>query len=152
MNTAQLLDDLSSRGVALRAGRSQLFLKPKSALTDDLLEEVKRHKGELLTLLSSEQQRCARCLAQEAQGVKVLVCSCGYVAELEMPRPSAEDLKHTPAYVREQVQTLHQPYLGMWRYWVELYTSEGWSREHAERGAFRRVLLWKGYREVSPSG
>ena len=95
MNALQLLDDLSTRGVSLRAGGDKIFLRPKDALSEDLLTEVKRHKGELLTLLATKQQRCARCLASEAKGIKVLACSCGYFADIEMPRPTAEDLKYT---------------------------------------------------------
>ncbi len=153
MNAAALLAEVQRLGVTLEPHGNRLHVDaPRGVLTEKIIEELRESKGELLALLNSEQQCCAQCLAREAQGIKVLACSCGYFAELEMLRPSAEDLRYSLAYVQDQVRTLHQPYLGMWRYWVDLYESEGWGREEAERGAFRRVLRWKGYREVSPSG
>lgn len=53
MNAAHLLDDLTERGIRVRPDGDVLRLKPKSKLDERLLEEVKAHKPELLSLLNS---------------------------------------------------------------------------------------------------
>ncbi len=54
MNAAELLVDLSERGVQVRPDGDLLRLRPKSRLTAGLLAEVKTHKPDLLTLLGTD--------------------------------------------------------------------------------------------------
>lgn len=48
---AALLADLTDRGIELRAENGRLRFRPVTAITPDLAERVKAHKGELLALL-----------------------------------------------------------------------------------------------------
>ena len=50
--TADLLADLTGRGIELRAEGGRLRFRPVAAMTPELAERVKAHKGELLDLLS----------------------------------------------------------------------------------------------------
>ena len=53
MNTAAaLLVDLIGRGIELRAEGGRLRFRPVAAMTPELAERVKAHKGELLDLLT----------------------------------------------------------------------------------------------------
>jgi hypothetical protein len=65
--SASLLDELRDRGIRLEArSNGNLYVAPKSRLTPDVLELIRRHKSELLALLerktSSFAQVEARCL------------------------------------------------------------------------------------------
>ena len=51
MSAAQLLADLERRGIRLDADGERLLFHPRSALTPDLLDRLKAHKAELLTLI-----------------------------------------------------------------------------------------------------
>lgn len=51
MSVAELLSDLGRLGIQLEADGERLRYHPRSALTPDLLGQLKAHKGELLTLL-----------------------------------------------------------------------------------------------------
>ena len=74
-SAAELLTDLSARGIHLRCDGDTLWLRPKVALSARLLAEVRSHKPELLRLL---RVRCGRCVWLEEKGVPVLTCRCGY--------------------------------------------------------------------------
>ncbi len=50
--TADLLADLTGRGIELRAEGGRLRFRPVAAMTPELAERVKAHKGELLALLN----------------------------------------------------------------------------------------------------
>ncbi len=53
MNTAELLDEVTRRGIKLKPdGDALCYTAPKDALTPDLLVELKTHKAELLAELS----------------------------------------------------------------------------------------------------
>ena len=54
MNAAQLLVEFSERGIGIWPDGDVLRLKPKSKLDERLLEEVRTHKPELLSLLNGE--------------------------------------------------------------------------------------------------
>ena len=51
VSAAELLADLARRGIRLEADGERLRYHPRSALTPDLLDRLKAHKAELLTLL-----------------------------------------------------------------------------------------------------
>lgn len=76
---AELLSDLSARGIHVRCDGETLWLRPRAALSERLLAEVRSRKPELLRLL---RVRCARCVSLEARGVPVLTCVCGYSWEM----------------------------------------------------------------------
>ena len=91
--------------------------------------------------VDSVAERCPRCQALEARGVHILLCSCGYAAELPpAPRPRPEDLAHPLDHVRQHVPGLAPLQRERFDYWLDLYLDGGWSREDAERGAFRRAV------------
>ena len=92
--------------------------------------------------VDSVAERCPRCQALEAQGVRILLCStCGYTAALPpAPRPRLEDLAHPLDHVRQHVPGLAPLQRERFDYWLDLYLDGGWSREDAERGAFRRAV------------
>jgi hypothetical protein len=65
--SASLLDELRDRGIRLEArSNGNLYVAPKSGLTPDVLERIRRHKPELLALLERKRpsfaQVEARCL------------------------------------------------------------------------------------------
>ena len=51
MSAAELLLDLARRGIRLEAHGERLRYFPRSAVTPDLLDRLKAHKGELLAML-----------------------------------------------------------------------------------------------------
>jgi len=72
---AQILTDLSERGVRVRLDGPELKLKPKSLLDPATLANVKEHKAELIELCN----RCDRCRELEAEGHITLICgACGW--------------------------------------------------------------------------
>jgi hypothetical protein len=87
-------------------------------------------------------ERCARCQALEAQGVRILLCStCGHTAELPpAPRPQPRDLAYSLAHVRLHAPDLLPVQREWFEYWLDLYLDAGWTREDAERAAFRRAM------------
>jgi len=59
---AELLAELSRRGVVVRAEGERIGLKPKAALDDRLLALVQAHKGDILAVLSGRAATCSpRC-------------------------------------------------------------------------------------------
>ena len=64
MTAADLLRVVREQGVELTPDGDQLrYRGPREALTPDMLIELKRHKSDLLTLLSTprETHACSRC-------------------------------------------------------------------------------------------
>ena len=75
MNAVELLAELKERGVQATSEGQLLSLKPRSALTEDLIEELKAHKAEVLSLLEVTEI-CAMPLEEFAQaGLRVVVSS-----------------------------------------------------------------------------
>lgn len=61
MSAEALLSELRDRGVRLAAHGNDLDIDgPADVLTDDLLEELRRRKEEILSLVSARCQRCHR--------------------------------------------------------------------------------------------
>ncbi len=59
MNTAELLDEVTGRGIKLEPdGDALCYTAPKDALTPALLAELKTHKPELLQFLGQARKRC----------------------------------------------------------------------------------------------
>ena len=56
---ADILAELSSRGVAVRADGETLRLKPKAALDDNLLARVQANKLDILATLSGRPATCS---------------------------------------------------------------------------------------------
>jgi len=56
---ADILAELSSRGVAVRADGETLRLKPKAALDDDLLARVQALKPDIMAVLLGRPATCA---------------------------------------------------------------------------------------------
>lgn len=56
----EIISELTRRGVMVRVEGESLRLMPKSALDDDLLNRVREHKPEILTVLSRRPATCAR--------------------------------------------------------------------------------------------
>ena len=91
--------------------------------------------------VDSAAGRCPRCRALEAQGVRILLCSCGYTAELPpAPRPGPKDLVYSLDHVRQHAADLSAVQREWFDYWLDLYLDGGWSREEAERAAYRRAM------------
>ena len=55
--TADLLSDLSRRGIELAAHGNRLRYRPRSAVTPDLAERLRIHKGALLAILGQSEGR-----------------------------------------------------------------------------------------------
>jgi hypothetical protein len=73
----------------------------------------------------------------------VLHCAeCGYEARAGAhPAPRLGDLAYPLGYVRTHAPGLYEPYQSRFRYWTSRFEDAGWTREDAERAAFRRVML-----------
>ena len=56
---AEILAELSRRGVAIRAEGQAIRLRPKAALDDDLLDRIRDAKAELLMVLRDRPATCA---------------------------------------------------------------------------------------------
>ena len=54
MNAAELLTDLAERGIQAIPEGEHLRLRPRSALTPELIQELRTHKAELLVLLDGQ--------------------------------------------------------------------------------------------------
>ena len=67
---AQLLSQVEARGVEFRKVGGRLKFKPRSKLTTDLKEELRRHRAEILEFCD----RCDRCKQVESGGGTVLLC------------------------------------------------------------------------------
>ena len=52
MTAVQIIRDLQSRGVELRAEGNRLRFRPKEALTPDTVEVLRRHKSEIIAALT----------------------------------------------------------------------------------------------------
>ena len=88
MTVSEILAELQSRGVTLQVEGDSLKCRGKqSALTPELLDIVRQHKGELLALLAPHACTCnpllnqkdVGALAQAACGPGIAPCSaCGY--------------------------------------------------------------------------
>lgn len=87
--------------------------------------------------------RCDRCQDLDAQGVRILFCStCGRIGDHPpAPQPQPRDLAYPLAYVRQHAPGLPPIYRERFDYWLDLFLDAGWTQEHAERAAFRRVML-----------
>ena len=57
MNVADLLSQLTARGITLRAVDDRIQAKPLSAVLPDEREQLQRFKVEMLTLLRNDEQR-----------------------------------------------------------------------------------------------
>ena len=57
MSASELLAELRECGVELVATGGQLRYRPREAVTPQLLDQIKKHKPELLKLLESEQHK-----------------------------------------------------------------------------------------------
>jgi hypothetical protein len=79
--SASLLDELRYRGIRLEArSNGNLYVAPKSRLTSDVLDRIRRHKPELLALL--EQKRTS--FAQVEARRLIRTCrECGVGLRLE---------------------------------------------------------------------
>ena len=53
MNAAQLMTDLARLGIRIEAHGDRLRYSPRSAVTPDLAQRMKTHKGELLEILQA---------------------------------------------------------------------------------------------------
>jgi hypothetical protein len=92
---------------------------------------------------SPRPKRCSECDRLEHQGVTVLHCAeCGYEAPAGAhPAPRPGDLIYPLSFVRKDAPSLYEPYLGRFRYWTSRFEAAGWTREDAERAAYRQVML-----------
>jgi hypothetical protein len=71
MTAMQLLADLSRRGIKLEARDGQLRYFPKAAIGPQLLTALRRHKLELMAVLTSEPVPCRRCGGTEMLDVAI---------------------------------------------------------------------------------
>ena len=55
MTATEILSELERRGVRLEVVADRLRFRPKEAVTPELVEVLKQHKGEILTVLQSRQ-------------------------------------------------------------------------------------------------
>ncbi len=61
VNAAKLMADLAQRGIRIEAHGDRLWYSPRSALTPDLTDRMKAHKGELLAILSENSVHLGAC-------------------------------------------------------------------------------------------
>jgi hypothetical protein len=59
MNATELLSDLTRQGIRLEAQGERLRYFPRSAVTADLIERMKAHKGELLAMVAAKAGEAA---------------------------------------------------------------------------------------------
>ena len=53
--TAEILNELSRRGVTIRVEGDTLRLRPKAAVDDGLLARIREHKVEIIRLLAARK-------------------------------------------------------------------------------------------------
>ena len=87
MSATELLSDLGLLGIRLEADGERLRYHPRSALTLDLVERLKAHKAELLTLLRPMPDVA---LVRKASGDALAkptkpVCRCGATTWRDVP-------------------------------------------------------------------
>jgi TubC N-terminal docking domain len=63
VSAAQLLTELTQRGIRIEAHGDRLRYSPRSAVTPDLADKMKAHKGDLLTILRSKSTNLGACPA-----------------------------------------------------------------------------------------
>ena len=68
MSPAELLGELTRQGIELRADGNRLRYRPRAAVSPELAETLRTHKGELLTLLRGDGQRRAPAAASPPGG------------------------------------------------------------------------------------
>jgi len=59
MHVRHLLIEIAERGITLTCGRTEdrLNAKPTRALTPELMDEIKEHKGEIIELMREDERR-----------------------------------------------------------------------------------------------
>ncbi len=83
---------------------------------------------------------CQRCRHLIASGVRVLACSCGYLAPRREVKLSAHRLRYPIDYVRENLPTLSTECREYFDYWLEYALAAGHDQETAERATFARMV------------
>ncbi len=63
MSAAQLMNELAQRGIRIEASGDRLRYSPRSAVTPELADRMKAHKGELVTILRSMSVDIGECTA-----------------------------------------------------------------------------------------
>jgi hypothetical protein len=99
MSAPQLLTDLGRLGIQLKAEGERLRYAPRSALTADLIERMKAHKSDLLTLLRPAVNRpsalpavAGRFQVSEAKLTKP-VCRCGSTIRRDVPIHGGQSIR-----------------------------------------------------------
>ncbi len=64
MTTTELLNTLTARGARLEVDGDSLIVRPRDALTDELRNEIRTRKRDLLRLLSEQHAHIERLKAQ----------------------------------------------------------------------------------------
>ena len=64
MSAAQLMTELTRLGIRIEAHGDRLLYSPRSAVTPDLADRMKAHKGELLAILRRDPEAPAIDLSQ----------------------------------------------------------------------------------------
>jgi TubC N-terminal docking domain len=59
IGAAEILRELTRRGVTVRVEGETVKLRPKAALDDDLLARLRQHKAEILALIAARPATCA---------------------------------------------------------------------------------------------
>jgi TubC N-terminal docking domain len=59
MHVRDLLIEIAERGITLTCGRTEdrLNAKPTSAVTPELIAEIKEHKGEIIELMREDERK-----------------------------------------------------------------------------------------------
>ncbi|OHB77742.1 MAG: hypothetical protein A2W31_03425 [Planctomycetes bacterium RBG_16_64_10] len=66
-----LLADLRALGVSVGVEGDRLWYAPRSAVTSELLDRLRRHREDLLLLLGRTAVRCDRCRSTEYRDVSI---------------------------------------------------------------------------------
>ena len=68
MHVRDLLIEIAERGITLTCGRTEdrLNAKPTSALTPELMDEIKEHKGEIIKIIREDERRREDRVLEEA--------------------------------------------------------------------------------------
>ena len=86
------------------------------------------------------QGGCRHCSDLLASGVRVLACSCGYLAPRREVRINPRHLRYPIDYVRKNLPTLSAECREYFDYWLELELAAGHDQDTAERVTFARMV------------
>ena len=132
----------------LREHKPELLQLLNTPTLTDTLEGVERAQVSLLAPAKAAkavhdsigQGLCQRCRHLIASGVRVLACSCGYLAPRRETKINPRHLRYPIDYVRKNLPTLSAECREYFDYWLQLELAAGHDQDTAERVTFARMV------------